>query len=153
MRPTLEVADIFRRHGDTFRAVQGDRHSHAQRRVMAAIEAGRTAMLGGHVERRGDCRPGFFLPVRVLSRLYRHLFLEHLQAAFDAGDLKFFGDLAPLSESAAFAEHLKPMRRIKWVVYAKRPFAGPQKVLDYLGRYTHRVAIANSRLLACENGQ
>src|SRR5207247_3558347 len=82
-----------------------------------------------------------------------HLFLEHLQAAFDAGDLKFFGDLAPLSESAAFAEHLKPMHRIEWVVYAKRPFAGPQKVLDYLGRYTHRVAIANSRLLACENGQ
>ncbi len=277
MRPTLEVADIFRRHGDTFRAVQGDRHSHAQRRVMAAIEACRTAMLGGHVERCEDCgqarvaynscrnrhcpkcqglaraqwladrradllpvpyfhlvftmpmpiaaialqnkavvydilftaaadairmiaadpkhlgaetgmiailhtwgqtlthhphihclvpggglasdgswvgcRPGFFLPVRVLSRLYRRLFLEHLQAAFDAGDLKFFGDLAPLSESAAFAEHLKPMRRIKWVVYAKRPFAGPQKVLDYLGRYTHRVAIANSRLLACENGQ
>jgi Putative transposase len=99
------------------------------------------------------CRPGFFLPVRVLSRLYRGLFLDRLQAAFDTGDLEFFGDLAPLTEPAAFAGHLKSMRCLKWVVYAKRPFAGPQVVLDYLGRYTHRVAIANGRLLDSTDGR
>ena len=94
------------------------------------------------------CRPGFFLPVRVLSRLYRRLFLERLRAAFDAGMLGFFGELAGLAKPAAFAAHLRPLRRVEWVVYAKRPFGGPQQVLDYLGRYTHRVAIANSRLVA-----
>jgi Transposase zinc-binding domain/Putative transposase len=236
MRPRLEVADIFRRHGDAFRAGQGDRLSDAQRRVMAAIEACRTAALGGHVEQCEDCgeirvaynscrdrhcpkcqglaraqwladrraellpvpyfhvvftmpaaiaatalqnkaliydilfkaaaetihvigadpkhlggetgmiailhtwgqtlahhphvhcivpggglgpdgrwvacRPNFFLPVHVLSRLYRRLFLERLQAAFDAGDLKFFGELAPLREPAAFARHLARLRRV-----------------------------------------
>ena len=99
------------------------------------------------------CRPGFFLPVRVLSRLYRRLFLDRLQAAFDTGDLKFVGALAPLAEPAGFAGHLKSMRGLEWVVYAKRPFAGPQTVLDYLGRYTHRVAIANSRLLDSTDGR
>jgi len=99
------------------------------------------------------CRPTFFLPVRVLSRLYRRLFLERLQAAFDAGDLNFFGELASLAEAAAFSKHLQPLRRLDWVVYAKRPFAGPQPVLDYLGRYTHRVAIANSRLINLADGQ
>jgi hypothetical protein len=277
MRPMLEVADIFRRHGDAFRAAQSDRLSSAQRRVMAAIEACRTAALGGHVEQCEDCgeirvaynscrnrhcpkcqglaraqwladrraellpvpyfhvvftvpasiaaialqnkaivydilfkaaaetirliaadpkhlgaetgmiailhtwgqtlthhphvhcivpggglgpnarwaacRPNFFLPVHVLSRLYRRLFLERLKAAFDAGDLKFFGDLAPLGDPAAFARHLAPLRHAKWVVYAKRPFGGARQVLDYLGRYTHRVAIANGRLLDCENGR
>lgn len=276
MRPVLEVADIFRRHGDAFRAVQGSRLSQAQRRVMAAIEACRTAVLGGHVEqcencgevrvaynscrnrhcpkcqglaraqwladRRAEllpvpyfhlvftvpaplaaialqnkavvydilfkaaaetvrtigadpkhlgaetgmiailhswgqtlthhphvhcivpggglapdgrwiaCRPGFFLPVHVLSRLYRRLFLERLLDAFGDGRLNFFGNLAALAEPAAFARHLAPLRRIAWVVYAKRPFGGAEQVLDYLGRYTHRVAIANSRLLACEDG-
>ena len=92
-------------------------------------------------------RPGFFLPVRVLSRLYRRLFLERLRAAFDAGTLGFFGELAGLAKPAAFAAHLRPLRGIEWVVYAKRPFGGPHQVLDYLGRYTHRVAIANSRLI------
>jgi hypothetical protein len=99
-----------------------------------------------------DCRPGFFLPVRVLSRLYRRLFLEHLQAAFDAAKLEFFGHLAHLASPAAFVRHLNVLRKLEWIVYAKRPFAGPEQVLAYLGRYTHRVAIANSRLLACENG-
>jgi hypothetical protein len=99
-----------------------------------------------------DCRPGFFLPVRVLSRLYRRLFLEHLQAAFDAAKLEFFGHLAHLAAPAAFVRHLNVLRKLEWIVYAKRPFAGPEQVLAYLGRYTHRVAIANSRLLACENG-
>ena len=275
MRATLEVADIFRRHGDAFRVAQRGRLLPDQRRVMAAIEACRTAALGGHVEqcddcgmvriaynscrdrhcpkcqglaraqwladrqadllpvpyfhvvftvpapiaaialqnkavvydillkaaaetiriisadpqhlgaetgmiailhtwgqtlthhphahcvvpggglapdrRWVDCRPNFFLPVRVLSRLYRRVFLERLQAAFDRGELEFFGNLAGFREPAAFARHLKPLRNVEWVVYAKRPFGGPQQVLEYLGRYTHRVAIANSRLLACEN--
>jgi hypothetical protein len=277
MRPALEVADIFRRHGDAFRAAQRSRLLPHPRRVMAAIEACRTATLGGHVEQCDDCgtvriaynscrdrhcpkcqglaraqwladrqidllpvpyfhvvftvpapiaaialqnkalvydillktaaetirvigadpqhlgaetgmiailhtwgqtlthhphahcvvpggglapdgrwvncRPNFFLPVRVLSRLYRRLFLERLQAAFNRGELEFFGNLAPFMEPTLFARHLEPLRHVDWNVYAKRPFGGPQQVLEYLGRYTHRVAIANSRLLDCENGR
>lgn len=277
MRPVLEVADIFRRHGEAFRAAQDGRLSHAQRRVMAAIEACRTATLGGHVEQCNDCgmvriaynscrdrhcpkcqglaraqwladrqadllpvpyfhvvftmpapiavialqnkavvydillkaaaetirviaadpqhlgaetgmiailhtwgqslthhphvhcvvpggglaadgcwvgcRPNFFLPVRVLSRLYRRLFLQRLQAAFDKGELEFFGNLVRLMDASAFTRYIAPLRQVNWMVYAKRPFGGPQQVLDYLGRYTHRVAIANSRLLTCENGR
>src|SRR6267154_6457533 len=90
-------------------------------------------------------RPNFFLAVKPLSGLFRWRFLKHLTAAFNAGTLNFFGDLASLAEPAAFAAHLVAMRRISWVVYAKRPFGGPAQVLAYLGRYTHRVAIANSR--------
>jgi hypothetical protein len=277
MRPALEVADIFRRHGNAFRSAQHGRLSPEQHRVMAAIEACRTATLGGHVEQCDDCRmvriaynscrnrhcpkcqglaraqwladrqadllpvpyfhivftvpaaiaaialqnkavvydillkaaaetiriigadpkhlgaetgmiailhtwgqtlthhphahcvvpggglapdgrwvgcrPNFFLPVRVLSRLHRRLFLERLQVAFDKRELEFFGNLARFIEPAAFVRHLDALRNIEWVVYAKRPFGGPQQVLEYLGRYTHRVAIANSRLLACENGR
>ena len=104
-------------------------------------------------EGRCACRPGFFLPVRVLSRLYRRRFLTHLQAAFEAGKLGFFGELVGLAKPAAFAAHLRPLHRIEWVVYAKRPFGGPQQVLDYLGRYTHRIAIANSRLIDLAEGQ
>ena len=89
----------------------------------------------------------FFLPVRPLAKLFRRLFLEHLQASFDAGDLKFFNDLATLADPAAFKDQIAAMRRINWVVYAKKPFGGPAQVLAYLGRYTHRVAIANSRLV------
>ena len=276
MRPVLEVADIFRRHGDAFRIAQGDRLSHAQRRVMAAIEACRTATLGGHLERCEDCgetriaynscrdrhcpkcqglaraqwlsdrqadllpvpyfhlvftvpapiaaialqnkaivydillktaaetvrvigadpqqlgaetgmiailhtwgqtlmhhphahclvpggglapdgrwvgcRPNFFLPVRVLSRLYRRRFLERLQAAFDKGELAFFGNLTRFEEPAAFVRHLAPLRHVNGTSTPSVLSAGPQQVLDYLGRYTHRVAIANSRLLACEQG-
>jgi hypothetical protein len=99
------------------------------------------------------CRPNFFLPVRVLSRLYRRLFLQRLQAAFDKGELEFFGNLVRLMEASAFTRYIAPLRQVNWMVYAKRPFGGPQQVLDYLGRYTHRVAIANSRLLTCENGR
>jgi Putative transposase/Transposase zinc-binding domain len=98
-----------------------------------------------------SCRPGFFLPVRVLSRLFRRLVLEQLVAAHEAGRLHFFGDHAPLAERPAFAAYLAPLRKIEWVVYAKRPFAGPEAVLAYLSRYTHRVAIANSRLIACDD--
>ena len=94
------------------------------------------------------CRPGFFLPVRVLSRLFRRLFLEDLTAAFAAGALGFFGDLASLAEPAAFARRLRELRHVEWVVYAKPPFGGPAQVLAYLGRYTHRDAIANSRLVS-----
>jgi Putative transposase/Transposase zinc-binding domain len=277
VRPALEVADIFRRHGAAYRADQAGSLTLGQRRVMAAIEMCRMAALGGHVERCQDCgetriaynscrnrhcpkceglaraqwladrraellpvpyfhlvftmpapiagialqnkaivydilfraaaetvrslaadpkhlgvafgmtavlhtwgqnlvhhphvhcivpggglspegcwincRPGFFLPVRVLSRLYRRLFLERLRTAFDAGRLGFFGEFAGLAKPVAFAAHLQPLRNIEWVVYAKRPFGGPQQVLDYLGRYTHRVAIANNRLIGLAEGQ
>jgi Putative transposase/Transposase zinc-binding domain len=277
MRPALEVADIFRHHGEVFRAAQREHLSQAQRRVMAAVEACRTAVLGGHLERCEDCgetriaynscrnrhcpkcqglaraqwladrhsellpvpyfhvvftvpasiaatalqnkavvydilfkaaaeavrtiaadpkhlgaetgmiailhtwgqtlthhphlhcivpggglaadgrwvacRPGFFLPVHVLSRLYRRLFLERLQAAFEAGELQLFGDLLHQGEPVAFVQCLRQLRRVAWVVYAKRPFGGATQVLDYLGRYTHRVAIANGRLLDCEDGR
>jgi hypothetical protein len=109
---------------------------------------------GGGISLDGErwvaCRPGFFLPVRVLSRLFRPLFLERLLAAHQANRLKFFGDHAALAGAQAFAAYLAPLRRAEWVVYAKRPFGGPQAVLAYLSRYTHRVAIANSRLVACD---
>ena len=96
------------------------------------------------------CKPGFFLPVRVLSRLFRRLFLEKLVAAHAAGRLQFFGAHAQLADPAAFAQYLAPPRAVEWVVYSKRPFGGPEAVLAYLSRYTHRVAISNSRLLACD---
>ena len=98
-------------------------------------------------------RPRFLLPVKVLSALFRRLFLEQLHQAHAAGKLEFFGDLADLSEPLAFARYLAPLEKSKRVVYAKPPFGGPQKVLECLGRYTHRVAIPNSRLLAMEDGQ
>ncbi len=278
MRPVLEVADIFRRHGDAFRQQHRLPLGRLERRVMAAIEACRTPGLGGHVEQCAECglvrcaynscrnrhcpkcqalaraawldarqaellpvphfhvvftlpvpaaeiafqnkrvvyailfraaakalrdiaadrrhlgaeigavavlhtwgqslhhhphlhcivpggglspdqtrwiacRPGFFLPVRVLSRRFRTLFLAQLQAAFAAGELRFSGALAALAEPGAFAERLGALRGTEWVVYAKRPFAGPEQVLAYLGRYTHRVAIANSRLTQLADGQ
>ena len=277
-RPKLEVADIFRRHGEAWRRDSAGHVSCAQLRVMSAIEACRTAALGGHVERCEDCahtriaynscrnrhcpkcqwaaaaqwlaareaellpvpyyhvvftlpaqlgaiayqnkakvygllfaaaaetlitiaadpkhlgarigltavlhtwgqnldhhphvhcivpgggispdgkrwvgcRSGFFLPVRVLSRLFRRLFLQGLVAAFKAGELQFFSDLDGLKDPDAFAAYLAPLRRSEWVVFAKRPFAGPEQVLAYLARYTHRVAIANSRLISLSDGK
>ncbi|HEY3639985.1 MAG TPA: IS91 family transposase [Xanthobacteraceae bacterium] len=271
MRPALEVADVFRRHGEAFLRGRGAHLGRVERRVISAIQACRTSALGGHVEQCSDCgllrhaynscrnrhcpkcqglaraawldarqvellpvpyyhvvftvpasaaeiafqnkravygilfraaadalhdiaadprhlgaeigavavlhtwgqalhhhphlhcivpggglspdqtrwvscRAGFFLPVRVLSRRFRTLFLARLQAAFADGELRFCGALAALTEPAAFAQRLNALRRMEWVVYAKRPFAGPEQVLAYLGRYTHRVAIANSRL-------
>jgi hypothetical protein len=98
-----------------------------------------------------SCRPGFFLPVRVLSRLFRRLVLEKLAAAHEDSRLHFFGAHAPLAERHAFAAYLAPLLKVEWVVYAKRPFAGPAAVLAYLSRYTHRVAIANSRLIAFDD--
>jgi hypothetical protein len=97
------------------------------------------------------CRPGFFLPVRVLQRLYRRLFLDKLRAAHRAGKLRFFNELAPLTATTAFDAHIAPLRRIEWIVYAKRPFAGPEQVLAYLSRYTHRIAISNRRLVALDD--
>jgi putative transposase/transposase-like zinc-binding protein len=277
-RPKLEVADIFRRHGEAWRVTNAGHVSLAQRRVMTAIEICRTAALGGHVERCEDCahtriaynscrnrhcpkcqwrtaqawlearraellpvpyfhvvftlpakigaiayqnkakvysllfsaaaetlttiaadpkhlgasigltavlhtwgqnldhhphvhcivpgggispdgerwigcRAEFFLPVRVLSRMFRRLFLEHLAAAHANGELQFFKDIADLKEASTFRAYLAPLRRTEWVVYAKRPFAGPSQVLAYLARYTHRVAIANSRLLSVSDGK
>jgi hypothetical protein len=278
MHPTLEVADIFRRHGEAFRRGHGAHLGRIERRVMAAIEVCRTPALGGHVEQCGDCglircaynscrnrhcpkcqglaraewlearqaellpvpyyhvvftlpapaaeiafqnkrvvyailfraaaeamrdvaanprhlgaeigavallhtwgqtlqhhphlhcivpggglsldgvrwvacRPGFFLPVRVLSRRFRELFLARLQLAFTGGELRFSGALATLANPGAFADSLDGLRAVEWVVYAKRPFAGPEQVLAYLGRYTHRVALANSRLTRLADGQ
>jgi len=101
-------------------------------------------------ERWVACRPGFFLPVRVLSQLFRRLFLEKLCDAHRAGKLQFFGEHEALAETRIFNDWLKPLRQCKWVVYAKRPFAGPAAVLTYLSRYTHRVAIANSRLMTLD---
>ena len=276
--PGLEVADIFRRHGEAWRQAHDGHLGRVERRVMSAIELCRTAALGGHVEgcracgtvrvaynscrnrhcpkcqgavardwleaRAGDllpvpyfhvvftlpaeiaaiafqnkkvvygilfrtaadtlriisadpkhlgagigliavlhswgqtlsyhphlhcivpgggpspdgsrwiaCRPGFFLPVRVLSRLFRRLFLQALRAAFEAGQLQFFGEIAELAEPKAFARLLTTARNRDWVVYAKPPFGGPEQVLTYLSRYTHRVAIANSRLIGMEDGK
>ena len=277
-RRALEVADVFRRHGEAWRTANAGHVSAAQLRVMAAIEACRTAALGGHVERCEDCahtriaynscrnrhcpkcqwraaaawlaqreaellpvpyfhvvftlpaaigaiayqnkatvyallfkaaaetlltiaadpkhlgadigvtavlhtwgqtldhhphlhcivpggglspdgqhwiscRRGFFLPVRVLSRLFRRLFLDGLRAAHQAGELSFFTNLADLKDRRAFDRYLAPLRRSEWVVYAKRPFAGPRQVLAYLARYTHRVAISNSRLVSLADGE
>jgi hypothetical protein len=100
-----------------------------------------------------SCRPHFFLPVRVLSRLFRRLFLQYLQEAFDSGKLRFFSSLATLQDPQAFNCHLDPVRNLKWVVYAKPPFAGPQQVVNYVGRYTHRVAISNHRIVDIDGGE
>ena len=99
------------------------------------------------------CRPGFFLPVDVLSSRFRRLFLNRIAAAFKAGRLHFFNGLAALADPATFTQRVAEMRRIDWVVYAKPPFGGPDQVLAYLGRYTHRVAIANSRLIKLDDGR
>jgi hypothetical protein len=99
------------------------------------------------------CRPRFFLPVRVLSSLFRGLFLHYLNRAYQQGKLQFDGDLESLAQPHAFTRLLNKTRKKKWVVYAKKPFGGPQQVLDYLGRYTHRVAISNHRLLRLEDGR
>jgi len=103
-------------------------------------------------QRWAACRPGFFLPVRVLSRLFRRLFMERLRHAFEEGALRFFTSLAPLQEPAALATYLAPVARAEWVVYAKAPFGGAHQVLEYLGRYTHRVAISNNRLVEFTDG-
>jgi hypothetical protein len=104
-------------------------------------------------ERWVFCKPGYFLCVKVLSRLFRRLFLEQLRTAFRKGKLRFSGELAELRRQARFTQYLKPLGEAEWVVYAKAPFGGPSRVLDYLGRYTHRVALSNERLLDVKGGQ
>jgi hypothetical protein len=107
--------------------------------------------LDADADRWVPCKPGFFLSVRVLSRLFRRRFLEELENLHRDGQLQFFGDHVDLADAGAFADWLMPLRQCEWVVYAKRPFAGPEAVLAYLSRYTHRVAISNSRLIAADN--
>jgi hypothetical protein len=164
-RERLEVADIFRAHGAAWRRAQAGHLSLGQLKVMPAIETCRSALThhphvhcivpGGGISPDGkewvSCRPGFFRPVRVLSRLFRRLFLERLVAAHEAGRLRFFGKHRHLADSQALAAHLSPLRKLEWVVYAKPPFNGPEAVLAYLSRYTHRGAIANSRLIALDD--
>lgn len=155
-------AILFRAAAETLRTIAADpRHLGAELGVTVVLHTwGQTLTHHPHVHcvvpgggpsldgtRWVACRPGFFLPVRVLSRVFRRLFLTELQAAFEAGVLSFFGDLAGLAEPAAFTRRLRELRGVEWVVYAKPPFGGPAQVLAYLGRYTHRVAIANSRLV------
>ena len=111
-------------------------------------------VLGGGISLDGTrwvrCKPGFLLPVQVLSRLFRRLFLAGLADAHAAGRLAFFGKIEGLLRRKAFDAHLAPLKRKKWFVYARPPFAGPQAVLAYLARYTHRVAISNSRLVSLD---
>ena len=159
---------LFRATAETLRTIAADpKHLDADIGFFAVLHTwGQTlvhhphlhcVVPGGGLSHDGTrwigCRPGFFLPVRVLSRLFRRLLLTALEAAFDAGALTFFGSLERLRDRQAFVQYLAPARQAEWVVYAKRPFAGPAQVLDYVGRYTHRVAIANSRMLDMEEGQ
>ena len=157
---------LFRATSETLRTIAADpRHLGAALGFIAVLHTWGQALQhhphlhcivpGGGIAVDGQrwiaCRPGFFLPVRVLSSLFRQLFLEHLDVAFATGRLGFHAGLAGLQDQTAFARHLAPARDADWVVYAKPPFGGPEQVLAYLGRYTHRVAIANSRLVAIEN--
>jgi hypothetical protein len=156
---------LFRTAAETLLTIAADpRHLGARIGATAVLHTWGSAMThhphvhmivpGGGISLEGtrwiSCRPGFLLPVRVLSRLFRRLFLAGLADAHAAGRLAFFGDLDGLRERRAFAAHLAPLRQKNWCVYAKPPFAGPEAVLAYLARYTHRVAIANSRLLALD---
>jgi len=156
---------LFKASAETLTTIAADpRHLGARVGVTSVLHSWGSAMThhphvhmivpGGGISLDGNkwvsCRPGFFLPVRVLSRLFRRLFLEKLLAAHRANRLKFFGEHAALADAQAFAAYLAPLRRTEWVVYAKRPFGGPEAVLAYLSRYTHRVAISNSRLIACD---
>lgn len=159
---------LFRATAETLRTIAADpKHLGAEMGFLAVLHTWGQNLLhhphlhcvvpGGGItpdrKRWIACRPGFFLPVRVLSRLFRRLFLEHLQAAFDHGKLQFFSSLERLRDPQAFAQYLAPVRQTEWVVYAKRPFGGPEQVLNYLGRYTHRVAISNHRLLNIDQGK
>lgn len=158
---------LFRTTAETLRTIAGDpRHLGAEIGFIAILHTwGQNLMHHPHLhcvvpgggiapngERWISCRPGFFLPVRILSRLFRRLFIAQLQLAFDHGELQFFNSLEALSSRVAFAKYLAPVTRSEWVVYAKPPFGGPKQVLEYLGRYTHRVAISNNRLREFTDG-
>ncbi len=159
---------LFKSAAETLRIIAADpRHLGAEIGLVAVLHSwGQTLSYHPHLHcivpgggpslngtRWIACRPGFFLPVRVLSQLFRRLFLEALRTAFEAGQLQFFGDLADLAEPKALAGLLTTARNRDWVVYAKPPFGRPEQVLTYLSRYTHRVAIANSRLVSMEDGK
>jgi hypothetical protein len=159
---------LFRATAETLRTIAADpQHLGAEIGFFAVLHTWGSNLLhhphlhcvvpGGGISPDGkrwiSCKPGFFLPVRVLSHLFRRLFLEYLQHAFDTGKLHFFSALEKLWDRREFIRYLAPVRKMEWVVYAKPPFAGPQQVLDYVGRYTHRVAISNNRLLDIDAGQ
>ena len=159
---------LFRATSETLRTIAADpKHLGAEIGFFAVLHSwGQNLMFhphlhcvvpGGGISPDGQrwiaCRRSFFLPVRVLSRRFRRLFVESLEKAFDEGQLKFFSSLQELDDRKAFLRYLAPLRKKKWVVYAKKPFAGPQQVLDYLGRYTHRVAISNNRIVNLDDGQ
>src|SRR5580658_3458171 len=159
---------LFRAASETLRTIAADpKHLGAEIGFLAVLHTWGQNLLhhphihclvpGGGIAPDGQswvaCRPGFFLPVTVLSRLFRGLFLHDLQRAFTAGELNFFSAHRHLYEPAAFRYYLAPTWDTDWVVYAKRPFAGPAQVLDYVGRYTHRVAISNNRLMSLAGGK
>jgi Putative transposase/Transposase zinc-binding domain len=159
---------LFRAAAETLRTIAADpKHLGAQIGFFAVLHTWGSNLLhhphlhcvvsGGGLSADGSqwicCRNGFFLSVRVLSRLFRRLFLEQLCNAFDVGNLEFFSSLESLRNPSAFRNYLAPLREVEWVIYAKRPFAGPEQVLDYVGRYTHRVAISNNRLLDIAEGK
>jgi hypothetical protein len=161
--PALVYGLLFKATAETLRVIAADpKHLGARIGFTAVLHTWGSAMThhphlhcivpGGGLSADGTrwiaCKRGFFLPVRVLSRLFRRLFLERLTAAHD--QLAFYGQLQPLTERHAFTEYLAPLRQTEWVVYAKRPFSGPKAVLAYLARYTHRIAISNGRLIACD---
>ncbi len=154
---------LFRSAAQTLQTIAADpKHLGAEIGLVAVLHTWGQALLhhphlhcvvpGGGLSADGSrwiaCRPGFFLPVHVLSRLFRRLFLEGLEAAFRAGELGFFGELAALADPAVFTRRLAELRKVDWITYAKPPFGGPAQVLAYLGRYTHRVAISNARLVS-----
>jgi hypothetical protein len=159
---------LFRAASETLRTIAADpQHLGAEIGFLAVLHTWGQNLLhhphlhclvpGGGIAPDGKswipCRPGFFLPVKVLSRMFRGLFLHYLERAFAAGTLNFISAHRHLHEPAAFRRYLAPVRDTEWVVYAKRPFAGPAQVLDYVGRYTHRVAISNNRLVSMDNGK
>ncbi len=158
---------LFRATAETLRTIAADpKHLGAEIGFMAVLHTwGQTLTFHPHLhciipgggfdpsgQRWVSCRPGFFLPVRVLSRLFRRLFLEALRSAYEKGELSLHGRLVGLQDPACFQQWLESARRREWIVYAKPPFGGPEKVLEYLGRYTHRVAISNHRLLDIADG-
>ena len=157
---------LFRAAAEATLTIAADpKHLGARIGITAALHTWGSAMThhphlhmivpGGGISLDGNkwlaCRPSFFLPVRVLSRLFRRLLLKMLAAAHAAGRLAFFGDHAAFANTTPFTAFVKPLRKAEWVVYAKKPFGGPQAVLAYLARYTHRVAIANSRLISADH--
>src|SRR5438132_10259567 len=157
---------LFRAAAETLQTIAADpKHLGAELGFFAVLHTWGQTLLhhphlpcvvaGGGLSADGSrwvaCRRNFFLPVRVLARLFRRLFLEYLAKAFDADKLSFFGALAPLRDRRDFRRHLSGPRKAEWVVYAKAPFAGPEQVLAYVARYTHRVAISNDRLIGIDD--